>query len=107
MAPSLLHLLGIPTDSYYMMGNNLFASGNKFVALRTGAFTDGNLYYIPSPDNLFDNGTCYDLSSRDKTDIEKCRLPHEEAKKRLEISDDLIMTDLIPDLRSNQASKAR
>lgn len=107
MAPSLLHLLGIPTDSYYMMGNNLFASGNKFVALRTGAFTDGNLYYIPSPDNLFDNGTCYDLSSRDKTDIEKCRLPHEEAKKRLQISDDLIMTDLIPDLRSNQASKAR
>ncbi|WP_410769707.1 LTA synthase family protein [Fontibacillus sp. BL9] len=102
MAPSLLHLLGIPSDSYYMMGNNLFASGGKFVVLRSGAFTDGKLYYIPSPDNLFENGTCYDLSTREKTDIEKCRVPHEEVKKRLQISDDLIMTDLIPELRNNQ-----
>lgn len=99
MAPSLLHLLGIPTESYYMMGNNLFASGDKFVVLRSGAFTDGKLYYIPSADNLFDNGACYDLLTREKTDIEACRIPHEEAQKRLKLSDDLIAGDRIPELR--------
>lgn len=102
MAPSILHLLGISTKPYYMMGNNLFADGDKFVVLRSGAFTDGKLYYIPSPDNLFENGNCYDLSTKEKTDIEKCRVPHEEAKKRLQISDDLIASDLIPELRSGK-----
>lgn len=103
MAPSLLHLLGISSKPYYMMGNNLFASGGKFVVLRSGAFTDGKLYYIPSADNLFDNGTCYDLSTREKTEIEACRLPHEEAQKRLQISDDLIAGDRIPELRDGAA----
>ncbi|WP_414859278.1 LTA synthase family protein [Paenibacillus haidiansis] len=105
MAPSLMHLLGIPSDAYYMMGNNLFASGDKFVVLRSGAFTDGKLYYIPSPDNLFENGNCYDLTTREKTDIERCRIPHEEAKERLQMSDKLIMGDFIPELKEGAPSR--
>ncbi|WP_334075938.1 MULTISPECIES: LTA synthase family protein [Paenibacillus] len=100
MAPSLLHVLGIPSDGYYMMGNNLFASSPPFVVLRSGAFTDGKLYYIPSPDNLFENGACYDLATGTKTDIEPCRVPYDRAKKQLQISDRLITEDLIPQLRN-------
>ncbi|EES74782.1 arylsulfatase [Paenibacillus sp. oral taxon 786 str. D14] len=105
LAPSLLHLLGISSDSYYMMGHNLFAgTGNdhaldRLVVLRSGAFTDGERYYIPSDDNLFTNGSCYDLTSRNATDIEACRAPHEEAMKRLRISDEIITSDLIATFR--------
>lgn len=102
MAPSLLHLLGISTESDYMMGNNLFSGQERFVVLRSGAFTDGKLYYIPSPDNRFDNGSCYDLGSRTLTDVEKCRIPYEEANKRLSISDQIITGDLIRQLRASK-----
>lgn len=101
LAPSILHLLGISTESFYMMGNNLFADGpkNNIVVLRSGAFIDGNLYYTPAPDNLFDNGTCYNLDTREQTTIEKCHAGYEEAKKRLRLSDAIISDDLISKLR--------
>jgi len=100
MTPSLLHLLGISTENDYMMGNNLFSGQERFVVLRSGAFTDGKLYYIPSPDSRFDNGSCYDLGTRQLTDIEKCKIPYEEANKRLSISDRIITDDLIKQLRT-------
>jgi phosphoglycerol transferase MdoB-like AlkP superfamily enzyme len=102
MAPSLLHLLGISTENDYMMGNNLFSNQERFVVLRSGAFTDGKLYYIPSPDSRFDNGSCYDLTTRKLADVEKCRIPYEEANKRLSISDRLITEDLIKLLRTKE-----
>lgn len=107
MAPSLLHLLGIDSSSYPMMGNNLFTDSvdaSPLVVLRSGAFTDGKLYYIPSPDHQYDNGSCYDLSTRSKTNIEACRLPHEEAQKRLLLSDKVVELDLIPLLRNEADS---
>ncbi|WP_178021757.1 LTA synthase family protein [uncultured Paenibacillus sp.] len=109
MAPSLLHLLGISSDPYYMMGNNLFAGSpeDRLVVLRSGAFTDGKLYYISSPDNLFENGSCYDLDSREPTEIEPCRAPHEEAMKRLRISDEVIASDLIADFRKEDQGAGR
>ncbi|MCH1640913.1 LTA synthase family protein [Paenibacillus timonensis] len=113
LTPSLLHLLGIATDSYYLMGNNLFAAtgsdraADRLVVLRSGAFTDSELYYIPSADNLFANGTCYDLASRKPGEIEPCRAPHEEAKKRLRISDELIASDLIADFRKEAQGAGR
>lgn len=106
-APSLLHLLGIDVSSYPMMGNNLFVDSmgaSPLVVLRSGAFTDGELYYIPSPDHQYTNGSCYDLSSRDKADIEACRIPHKEAQKRLLMSDKVIELDLVPELRNEADS---
>lgn len=95
MTPSLMHLLGISSKPYYMMGNDIFDERDKMVVLRTGAFTDGSIYYIPSADGVFENGTCYDLSTRQKTDIERARPGYEEAKKRLDYSDKTILYDLI------------
>lgn len=101
MAPSLLHLLGISPAPYYMMGNNLFAGAetDRFVVLRSGAFTDGRLYYIPSADNRFENGQCYDLETRDAAEIGRCRAPYEQAQTRLRISDAIITGNLIADFR--------
>nr|WP_330163212.1 LTA synthase family protein [Paenibacillus woosongensis] len=99
MAPSILHLLGIKTDSYYMMGNDLFGSGDRFVALRSGAFTDGRVYYTPSADGLFEHGDCYSLDTRELTDIEQCRRGYEEAKLRLSISDRVIQYNLLREYR--------
>lgn len=107
MAPSLLHLLGIDSSSYPMMGNNLFADSmdaSPLVVLRSGAFTDGKLYYIPAPDHQYNNGSCYDLSTRSKTEIEACRLPYDEAQKRLLMSDKIVELDLIPLLRNEAYS---
>ncbi|WP_018750452.1 LTA synthase family protein [Paenibacillus sanguinis] len=104
MTPSLLHLLGISAEPYYFMGNNLFSSATdkRLVVLRTGAFTDGQVYYIPSASHLFEDGQCYDLTSRELTDIEPCRVPQEEAIKRLEISDTIITTNLLNSLDSRK-----
>lgn len=99
MTPSLLYLLGIPTDSYYMMGNNLFTEDEKLVVLRSGAFTDGAVYYIPSADGLFENGTCYDAVTGEKQNVSRCRAQAEQAKKQLEISDKVITYDLIRKFR--------
>ncbi len=99
MAPSLLHLLGIPTESYYMMGNNLFGSSDRFVALRSGAFTDGRVYYIPSADGIFNNGQCYSLDTRKPASLEQCRRGNEEAKLRLSISDRVIQYNLLQQYR--------
>ncbi len=104
MTPSLLHLLGVNASPYYLMGNDMFNNKEKkLVVLRTGAFNDGNIFYIPSADGVFEHGTAYDLKTRQTTDIERARAGFEEAQKRLNISDELITGDLIRQFRSEQA----
>lgn len=105
MAPSLLHLLGISTEQDYMMGNNLFNSKERLIVQRSGAFSSSELYYIPSSDSRFDNGSCYDLNTRELTTVEQCRIPYDEAKKRLSISDAVIASDILTKLRAESQKK--
>lgn len=100
MSPSLLHLLGIQSDSYYMLGNNLFSDQDRSVILRSGAFTDNNVFYIPSPDGLFENGSCYDLSTRETTAVTECQAGFNQAKLQLNISDQVIQYDLLSKFES-------
>ncbi|NGZ75746.1 LTA synthase family protein [Saccharibacillus alkalitolerans] len=99
--PTLLPLLGIDSGDYDLMGSNLLngADRGRLVVLRSGAFTDGKIYYAPSADGVFENGVCYDLKTRQKTDVERARAGYEEAAKRLSISDDVITRDLLPPLK--------
>ncbi|MNJ41972.1 hypothetical protein D3C77_369190 [compost metagenome] len=82
-----------------MMGHNLFGDGERFVVLRSGAFTDGEVYYIPSADLEFSNGQCYSLDTRELVNTEICRPGYNEAKLRLSISDRVITNNLIPQFR--------
>ncbi|WP_232510172.1 LTA synthase family protein [Paenibacillus crassostreae] len=98
LSPSLLHLLGIPTDSYHMLGNNLFAEHERQVILRSGAVINSKLVYIPSPDGVYENGNCYDLNTRDTTEITNCRVMFDQAALELNISDQVIQYNLISKL---------
>jgi phosphoglycerol transferase MdoB-like AlkP superfamily enzyme len=67
--------------------------------LRSGAFSDGKVYYIPSADGLFKNGTCYDAATGEKQNVSLCQAKADQAKKQLEISDKTITYDLIRKFR--------
>ncbi|AUS25973.1 LTA synthase family protein [Paenibacillus sp. P2(2022)] len=95
LTPSVMHLLGISTKPYHFMGNDLFSGKPRMVVLRTGAFTDGRVYYIPSEDGTFSKGTCYNLSTGQPTDVNACGPGYTEALNRLNISDQVITYDLI------------
>lgn len=94
VAPTLLHLLGIPTDDKFYMGDDLFNKRDKPVVFRYGSFTDGRVFFNASPDGVFENGTCYDLKSRAATDLNVCREGYMETIRQLSVSDDLIQYDL-------------
>ncbi|WP_337034671.1 LTA synthase family protein [Paenibacillus illinoisensis] len=104
ITPSALHLLGIP-DKYYHMGNDIYDGSSRTVVLRSGAFTDGSVFYIPSDDYIYENGSCYDLSTRNKTDINACNSGHDEASKRLHVSDTIITYDLIRQFREENSAQ--
>lgn len=101
IAPTILHLLGIESDSMYFMGNDLLNSRNRTVVLRTGAFATREHYYIPSDDYRFEHSSCYDVESGEKTNVNACEATFDEAKKQLSISDRVITYDLIAKLRSS------
>lgn len=99
ITPSVLHLLGISDDSYYHMGNNVYDGSERMVVLRNGSFTDGQVFYIPSDDYIYANGTCYELTTHEKTDINACKAGFDRAFERLHVSDMLITYDLIRKFR--------
>ncbi|HBU81141.1 MAG TPA: LTA synthase family protein [Paenibacillus sp.] len=106
ITPSVLHLLGISDQSYYHMGNDVYDGSSRMVVLRSGAFTDSSFFYIPSDDYLYDSGSCYDLSTGAKTDINACRSGYDEATMRLHVSDTVNTFDLISRFRKEQTSKS-
>ncbi|WP_410511840.1 LTA synthase family protein [Paenibacillus sp. BR2-3] len=95
LTPSLLHLLGISRDPYYLMGNNLFSGQERLVTLRSGAFANAELAYLPGDDGQFTSGTCYNLDTRGTAPVKQCRTGFEESKTRLKISDDIMKYDAI------------
>lgn len=101
IAPTVLHLLGISTEPYYLMGSDMLSTTNRMTVLRTGAFANSNLVYIPSEDHFFENGSCYEISTGNKTDINACKPFYEKSELELSISDRLITHNLIHKLRSN------
>lgn len=107
LTPSLLHLLGISGDDYYMMGNNLFSGKDRLVTLRTGAFADAKSSYLPSEDGQFTNGTCYSLDTRETVNVAECSTGFEESKYRLQISDDIMKYDAIRMLRITKSLESR
>ncbi|WP_349655042.1 LTA synthase family protein [Paenibacillus sp. G2S3] len=104
LTPSLLHLLGISSDPYYLMGNNLFSGRDRLVTLRTGAFADAKRSYLPSENGQFDSGTCYSLDSREAIDVAGCSTGFETSKQRLQISDDIMKYDGIKMLRKEEST---
>ncbi|WP_256760034.1 LTA synthase family protein [Cohnella sp. WQ 127256] len=95
--PTIMHLLGIPMDKRYLMGISMLSEAPKSVVFRTGGFTDGKVYFVPSGDGIIDNGKCYDISGDEATlvDSAACAAGAESAKVDLGVSDNVIEHDLI------------
>ncbi|MFJ8256091.1 LTA synthase family protein [Peribacillus asahii] len=86
--PTLLHLLGIQTDNYMELGNDLFANDYvDFTVLRDSSFITGNYVYTMD--------TCYDKKTGEVTDLQACQPYVDIAKQELNYSDKLIYGDLL------------
>lgn len=95
LTPTLLNLVGIPTDNRFVMGRNLMQEKQGLVALRYGSFDNGTVFYKNSVDQLFQNGTCYDDKTGQKTDINACRDGFNQTAQELKYSDEVILTNLL------------
>lgn len=100
VAPTMLHLLGIPTSELTMLGTPLITAeqpdNRKLVVQRNGAFTDGTVYYMPSGDGIAENGKCWNIAANAVGDIGACLGAVDDARAELAISDQIILHDLIP-----------
>ncbi|MBN3523804.1 LTA synthase family protein [Paenibacillus apiarius] len=95
ITPTLLHLLGLEND-YFFMGNNLFSNNNDYlVVLRNGSFLNTKGMY-----NTYSK-KCYDSYENLEKDADQCSQYISEANDRLKISDMIIKNDLINDLIKN------
>jgi len=102
VTPTILHLLGISTQQEYMIGTPLLTgepAANKMIVQRNGSWTDGELYFIPSSDWIFENGSCWNVADNAKVDINACSNGVDIARDQLKMSDQLIMNDLVAKFR--------
>ncbi|UHA72565.1 LTA synthase family protein [Paenibacillus sp. 481] len=102
IAPTLLHWLGIDTSDKTMMGTNLLNDDNRLVVQRNGSATDGKVFYVPSADGLFENGTCYKYDTRQPIAVAQCKPQADEAKRRLQVSDLIITRNAIQTMRESK-----
>ncbi|GIQ64403.1 LTA synthase family protein [Paenibacillus cisolokensis] len=100
LSPTIQHLLGISTKDQHLVGTPLITAKpvaeDKQVVLRSGAFTDGKVYYLPSSDGIPENGACWDLASGETTDPAICKPGAQAAARELAASDRLVEYNLVP-----------
>lgn len=109
ITPTILHLLGISSAEHYLLGMPLLTEQQPpehLIVHRTGFWTDGALYYIPSEDGLAENGKCYQLSTGTLTDINACMPKTEKANTELMMSDQIVMNNLIRDFKRHGTFEA-
>src|SRR5699024_7914064 len=88
--PTLLHLMGIDTKNYLMMGTDLLSKDhNDTVPFRNGDFVTKEYKYV--------NGRIYDNKNNEKvtekpSELYKCK---QQAEKDLQMSDDELNGDLL------------
>lgn len=110
VTPTIMHLLGISTANQYLIGTPLLTEkplDDKKVVLRNGAFTDGTVYYIPSTDGIVDNGACWSISGNAVTDMNACISAIEDSRTELNMSDQIVMNNLIENFKEQSATEAR
>lgn len=95
ITPSLLHLLGIDNTNKNYMGNNIFTLENQQVTFRNGSFSDGTVLYQTSKDMVFENGKCFNLTTRQLENNQLCQKGFDRARQELRISDNVIYHNLL------------
>jgi len=110
LAPTILHLLGVKSGGFAMIGTPLLtsdpdlaaaaaATDTKLVVFRNGTFTDGSVYYLPS---AAENGgsACFDAVSGEAVDAAACEAGLDAAKLEISVSSNAVEYDLIGSFRT-------
>ncbi|MFD2680438.1 LTA synthase family protein [Bacillus seohaeanensis] len=85
---TLLHLLGIKTESSYSFGHNLFTRDSDHpVVFRDGSFVSKDYVYK-------DNG-CYDKEDGKTVNVQHCEPYFDVVRQELKLSDNIIFGDLL------------
>ncbi|MFC4778634.1 LTA synthase family protein [Paenibacillus sp. GCM10023252] len=109
VTPTILHLLGVDTSKQHLAGLPLVTDkpvDSKLVVIRSGAFTNGKIYYFPSADGVPENGKCWDIAKNAIGDVNQC-LPYvQTARDELNMSDRLVTHNLIADFNKEAAKAA-
>lgn len=106
IAPTILHLLGIPEQEACFMGSNLFDDRRQpLVTFPSGNFlNDGGLFL--TTDGSFEGGKLFSTNGGTELDKELCAQAYRDAREQIRISDMILKHNLIPIIRSTlNASK--
>ncbi len=131
VAPTLMHLLGVSTAERYVSGLPLLteetaklateqkqelpsdsqadlrsSTKGKLVVQRNGAFTDGEVYYLPSGDGIAGSGQCWSIKTGAPADRQACLALSDQATQELVMSDQIVMNNLIANFRNRKATVA-
>lgn len=101
IAPTIAGLLGLSTESAYLMGRDLLNSPPGIVPFYRGSAVDNAHLYL-SPDDASEAGACYDLATHQQTDLQACTGLREQAEQKLQISRMIVERNLIPALTQAQ-----
>lgn len=92
--PTLLHLLGIDTQPYILMGQDLLSAGKKeIVVFRNGDIITPDYSFIG--DNVYDSRTGDMIDDDNEVIYNEMEVLREQAKEQLTISDLILETDLL------------
>ncbi|WP_127532521.1 LTA synthase family protein [Paenibacillus kobensis] len=110
VSPTIMHLLGISSADLHKVGTPLILDKpleGKKVVYRSGAFTDGNVFYMAPTDGILEHGTCYDANTGGQVDIAGCIAGAKEAREELRISDETVAYNIIGRLNARSAADAK
>lgn len=93
--PTLLHLFGLEKENYHHIGNNLLDGKEGSVVFRYGSVKTDRFYYKSSYDLKLQNGTCYDIKTRQTVSVDTCKPLYDKSVEELSISDDVIFGNLV------------
>lgn len=98
---TVLHLLGISTEPYSLMGISAMSDVPKSVVFRNGGFTDGSVFFAPNNEGILGRGACYGLPGGEALDPSVCLPGATQAREELAVSDRIVEHDLVPVLKED------
>jgi phosphoglycerol transferase MdoB-like AlkP superfamily enzyme len=95
IAPTVLNLLGIDNHDMVTLGRDLTQGIDELVVFRSGSFVIADTLCV-TPNGSPATASCHDTNSGARLDPNRFTKQFDEARRRLEVSDQIIAGNLIP-----------
>lgn len=102
LEPTILHMLGIPSDQRYLIGTPLVIDKpitNKRVLFRNGSYTDGRIWFYPAEDGSVENNRCLQVGTGEPANPLLCNA-QADVEKELLLANRFIEYNLLPVFRN-------